>query len=557
MRGSQASVEIENNKKSLEELFVARTSNGSVSLKSSNRVTHLKETIEEYVSLHFRELDPDSKNQLVSKLELIDSVQELSNLIIHVNQNNIVEPREVTNHAAQLMQVIDDTISSKDYLLLLLNKIFLSSETPSLGTVLQKYFSACDDPVAIKYNVLALMKLVAYKELCLFTNIPCNIQLSFLEFLKGKPNLTGAPMNYSYPDRASTRCAIDDELRGIAINFYTDCSNKQNLLPGLLSFAFGSISSEEYKKGFRDIEVVKLLLNIDGIDVNYNACFNSDSILSFLIANARNEEAMMFLDSLEEYEKIKLLNLGLSEDFGNSPLHLAVGKGYREISEDNQVLFVSNLELAKRLIQLGADVNLKLKNSYIERHESDNSDYDNPNYNKQFITYYYELDPDYDSHVDGITALHLACARRDMEFCKLLIQSGANIKFKNAAGETPLDVIDCDREIAKKRVPIGIITRDDLYNENIDADTMRQALQALAEINENASRCSTSKVAALMPKFTATQAKSQQIADNSSEAKVANSDDPLITASNNTPSPYSNDTSNMIDSDDMPKLQFK
>ncbi len=150
------------------------------------------------------------------------------------------------------------------------------------------------------------------------------------------------------------------------------------------------------------------------LGVNCNATWEEygNTPLLFIVSNAFNNDAQYLLSLADKYPENKLDVNVRSTTYGTNALHVVVAKGYRDITIQKQKLGLSNLALAEILIQHGADVN-----STIEKK---------------------------DDIADGMTALHLAAARKDMEFCQLLIKHGADIHIKDAKGQTPLDLLFLD-----------------------------------------------------------------------------------------------------------------
>ncbi len=85
--------------------------------------------------------------------------------------------------------------------------------------------------------------------------------------------------------------------------------------------------------------------------------FCGNTALLWGIANANNDCVSYYL----EFAKIHNLDIGidLRSAYKNTALHLAVVKGYEHTSKDGDIFAVSNLELIGRLIDLGANVNIK------------------------------------------------------------------------------------------------------------------------------------------------------------------------------------------------------
>jgi len=138
------------------------------------------------------------------------------------------------------------------------------------------------------------------------------------------------------------------------------------------------------------------LLNTEGVNTAFQDG-SGNTALMWAIANAQNSMAM----ELQQYCDVDGLNKQCTS--GNTALHLAVGKGYTDISADGQLLDFTNFEITKKLIEHGANLNLQ---------------------NEQ-----------------GNTPLHLAYARRDIAIALYLYEHGANPDIKNKQGKIPLDLL--------------------------------------------------------------------------------------------------------------------
>lgn len=123
-----------------------------------------------------------------------------------------------------------------------------------------------------------------------------------------------------------------------------------------------------------------------------------NTILHDAIANAQNDVA---LNIIQCRHAESILNLQCRE--GNTPLHLAVGKGYTTISASGQRLDVPNLQLIQELLAKGANPNL--------------------------------------SNHHGNTPLHLACLRRDIPTIRALLNHGADRTLVNYNGKRAEDLL--------------------------------------------------------------------------------------------------------------------
>jgi ankyrin repeat protein len=108
-------------------------------------------------------------------------------------------------------------------------------------------------------------------------------------------------------------------------------------------------------------------------------------------------------------------NLCIKNQVGQTPLQLAIAKGYTHTSGTNHVLEVSDLQLAEKLLRLGADKEVN-----------------------------------YQEPTRGNTALHIAYARRDFDAIQLLESYGASQGIRNKDGETPADMLSLSFSQVKK-----------------------------------------------------------------------------------------------------------
>lgn len=284
----------------------------------------------------------------------------------------------------------------------LIEKLFLRE--PSLVKQLNAYVQNCNDlkKLAIIENSLN-SNLIDFKHGDQNINQP--IQIAFTNFLK-----LCSIKSYS----EVFKNGLDPELIKIATDFYSNHDLNIDYLHGSSetpqNLAFLAFSESI------PVEIRNLLFNLK-IDCNRTEHqFHGNTPLLTMVSNAENTGAMQLIESSKKNNS-NTLNLDItSTKFGTSALHLTVAKGYKNIDFNNQSLDISNLKLAKALIDAGCNVNLKV---------------DLPK-----------------SPLDGNTALHLACIRKDMDFCKLLLDSGADLTIKNAKGQTPLDLLFLEKKDA-------------------------------------------------------------------------------------------------------------
>jgi ankyrin repeat protein len=136
-----------------------------------------------------------------------------------------------------------------------------------------------------------------------------------------------------------------------------------------------------------------------------------NTALIWAIANGNNEIAMtILLYERTEGEARPISYLDIPGYKGNTGLHLAVAKGYKDQTADGRMLRCANLEIVKELIARGADVH-------------------RPN-------------------LDGNTPLHLACARRDLKMMLSLLLAGARLDLMNQEHKTPRELFEIDFDSA-------------------------------------------------------------------------------------------------------------
>jgi len=218
-----------------------------------------------------------------------------------------------------------------------------------------------------------------------------------------------------------------------AVNTIWNCSNPRSGQETIISFL-----------RYLDEELIGELLT-KGLDLNNET---SHGVLPFnwMIGNAENDFVNKILgqvenyqdihqrliwinktDSMLRYEKIDdesiKLCYGLFSNYFNiiesqvkqTPLQLVIAKGYKGVNGSGFLLAVSNLQLAEKLLRLGANIAV-----------------------------------DYQELTKGNTALHIAYARRDYNAIKLLEEYGASQQIVNSEGATPADMLSLTFNQAEK-----------------------------------------------------------------------------------------------------------
>lgn len=142
----------------------------------------------------------------------------------------------------------------------------------------------------------------------------------------------------------------------------------------------------------------------NGID--FNATDNwGNTALIWAIANGNNSMAEKILDYKQNLDVIC---------HGNSSLHLALAKGYKDRTQDGTSLTVSNLDLAKKMLKQGADPNILNR--------------------------------------CGFSALHIACIRRDREMVEALLIAGANPSLPTRDGRSCMELLELSHEEASAAI---------------------------------------------------------------------------------------------------------
>jgi hypothetical protein len=161
-----------------------------------------------------------------------------------------------------------------------------------------------------------------------------------------------------------------------------------------ISEAKGNLLHSLAKFG-KPLEFVNILVE-QGSSINEQDDWGNTPLL-WAIANANNEIAYEILKYKQN------INLQDSMSYRNTALHLAIAKGYQNVSLDGQRLKISNLKLIKQILELGADVNLQNGN--------------------------------------GNTPLHLACLRRDIWMVKAILKKNPNIQMCNNEGKNCIEML--------------------------------------------------------------------------------------------------------------------
>lgn len=179
---------------------------------------------------------------------------------------------------------------------------------------------------------------------------------------------------------------------------------------------------------YLDQKTLKELM-VKGLDLN-PITHNGIVRFTWMIGNAENNTASFLLDMAARYQPPESRKIWINKTDAmyryafptgcccffsskslitpvrQTALQLAIAKGYTDKDGDGQDLSPSNLQLAKKLLFLGANEAI-----------------------------------DYAEPAKGNTALHLAYARRDFNAIKLLVEFGASPDVVNLDGKKPVDML--------------------------------------------------------------------------------------------------------------------
>ncbi|KTD78314.1 ankyrin repeat domain-containing protein [Legionella waltersii] len=158
------------------------------------------------------------------------------------------------------------------------------------------------------------------------------------------------------------------------------------------------------------------------LDVNQNG----NTLLIWLIANARNDSAKALLDCLKDKEDVTAFMNEFSNYYRNSAIHLIVGKGYRNRDYNGNKIQTTNLTLLEQILSYGADIDAQTRSDK------------------------------YTPGLGGWTALHFACVRRDMAYIQFLLEHGANASLRNELGQTPLDMVKLESKKAESLLALQV-----------------------------------------------------------------------------------------------------
>lgn len=247
-----------------------------------------------------------------------------------------------------------------------------------------------------------------------------------------------------------------------AVNTVWHCNQPRHAQESIISFLC-----------YLDEELIKQLL-INHLDLNIET-HNGLPPFTSMINNAENDFVTKLLEhaaqhqslnqrliwinktdsiqrkEVEDNEAVRLCyglfspNITISE-FKQTPLQLTIAKGYIEVNGRGFLLIVSNLQLAEKLLSLGAS---------------------------QAINY--------QEPTKGNTALHIAYARRDYQAIALLEKHGASQAIVNKEGATPADMLSLTFLQAEKLMKFHTATNEQSHTYRLDKDEFHDQ-QNLAKI---------------------------------------------------------------------------
>ncbi|MDP3560635.1 MAG: ankyrin repeat domain-containing protein [Legionellaceae bacterium] len=155
-----------------------------------------------------------------------------------------------------------------------------------------------------------------------------------------------------------------------------------------------------------------------GLDLNQELSDSGVVPFTWFIGNAQNALVDQLLTSAEQNQTLdqRLIWINKIDSMkrdgnltvvGQTPLQLAIAKGYKDKSNDGKNdLDVSDLQIAEKLLRLGANQQIN-----------------------------------YQEPTRGNTALHIAYAKRDYEAIQLLEKHGACPYIRNKYGQSPADML--------------------------------------------------------------------------------------------------------------------
>jgi hypothetical protein len=167
----------------------------------------------------------------------------------------------------------------------------------------------------------------------------------------------------------------------------------------------GTLLNYIAKHDIKDIEHIRPFIEIlakKGADFNAReVIFFNNTPLIWAIANANYDVANLLIEVGSRYGARFHLQAG-----GNNALHLLLAKGYQTVSASQQKFRAAS--------------------------------------GTTLLRYLLTLDPHSinDTNGHGYTPLHIAALRRDIEFCRTLLEFGADPFAKGPNGETPLDMLE-------------------------------------------------------------------------------------------------------------------
>ena len=220
-------------------------------------------------------------------------------------------------------------------------------------------------------------------------------------------------LNYLHPSDNDLESDINDFMK---LNKITDINSILILNKPLIHTLFHETVKKDKKFETLDFLINKQNLNINAQDKKY---FNN-TVLMLYVANGEVKKPLKLINDFNADPFIP-------DECGKNSLHFIIAKGHKGTSSLND--FENQLNLFNKI----------LLSKNIKNHINDQDDF-------------------------GNTAAHIAAAKRDMDYLRPLIETGADLEIKNKNGLSVIDVLKKSSE-DRYLVLISIMSADkELYN---------------------------------------------------------------------------------------------
>lgn len=252
-------------------------------------------------------------------------------------------------------------------------------------------------------------------------------------------------LDYINNEQGDNDLIVEDLLEFIKINNIEDANKILISSPftlsswDLVTTLYGAIKDDVLKN-----LIDRKILNIDNINKEYYG----NTLLMTKISNGEGEEA---IELIEKFNSDPFIN----DASNRNSLHLLVAKGHKEKLNTGNI-YRSNPDHDNQL-PLFAKI---LEHPNIARHINDQD-------------------------IDGNTALHIACIRRDIDYIKPLIEHGANLNIMNQKNKrTPLQILSMPA-IHRETILSSILfsrAQEKLFIENgkiMEYDPSRKAMNPI------------------------------------------------------------------------------